>query len=70
MDVALNAQNLITGNAPVAIEHSSYTRDFFFESLQFESLPPRREENAHRDARLAREMLGLTSMAWDDKYAR
>ena len=38
--------------------------------IQFESLPPRREENAHRDARLAREMCGLTSMAWDDKYAR
>ena len=40
--------------------------------LQFDPLPPRRGENAHQDARLAREMRGLTSMAWewDDKYAR
>ena len=40
---------------------------------QFNSIrhaPPQRGENAHRDARLAREMSGLTSMAWDDKYAR
>ena len=35
--------------------------------LEFDSLPPRREENAHRDARLAREMRRLTSMTWDDK---
>ena len=27
---------------------------------------PSRGENVHRDARLAREMRGLTSMAWDD----
>ena len=31
----------------------------------FESLPPRGEETAHRDARLAREIRRLTSMAWD-----
>ena len=35
-------------------------------SIQFNSIrsPTRREENAHRDARLAREMRGLTSMAF------
>ena len=39
-------------------------------SIQFDSLHPKREENAHRDARLAREMRGLTSMMWDYKCAR
>ena len=44
----------------------------FFQTgfIQFDSLPPRREENAHRGARLAREMRKLTSMTWDYKCAR
>ena len=37
--------------------------------IQFDLLPLKGGRTRHRDARLVREMFGLTSMAWDDKYA-